>query len=141
MKIYVASSWRNQYQDVIVKTLRAVRHDVYDFKNPAPGNNGFSWKQTMLDSSQRDVTNYLNALKHPIAISGFAFDMNALKDCEACVMVQPCGFSAALELGYAIGAGKKSVVYIPEMRDPDLMILAADLITTDIHQMLEFLSK
>lgn len=37
MKIYVASSWRNQYQPEVVATLRAVGHEVYDFKNPRPG--------------------------------------------------------------------------------------------------------
>ena len=44
MKIYVASSWRNKYQQDVVKELREYGHDVYDFKNP-PNSTGFNWKQ------------------------------------------------------------------------------------------------
>jgi hypothetical protein len=32
MKIYVASSWRNERQQDVVKTLRAANHEVYDFR-------------------------------------------------------------------------------------------------------------
>lgn len=140
MKIYVASSWRNEYQDIVVNTLRALKHEVYDFKNP-PKRTGFHWSKVNLDSKTTNVESYLKALRHPIAIDGFNSDMEALKNCDICVMVQPCGFSAALELGYAIGNGKRSIVYIPEMRDPDLMILAADLITTKISDVVFFVSR
>ena len=37
MKIYVASSWRNLLQPGIVLALRRCGHEVYDFRNPAPG--------------------------------------------------------------------------------------------------------
>lgn len=30
--IYVASSWRNDYQSSVVEMLRALGHSVYDFK-------------------------------------------------------------------------------------------------------------
>lgn len=43
MNIYVASSWRNLLQPGIVVALRRCGHDVYDFRNPAPGNKGFAW--------------------------------------------------------------------------------------------------
>lgn len=42
-KIYVASSWRNSFQQDVVKFLRDVGHEVYDFKNPPHGRGGFSW--------------------------------------------------------------------------------------------------
>ena len=41
-KIYVASSWRNEYQQEVVKVLRELGHEVYDFKNPE-GRTGFQW--------------------------------------------------------------------------------------------------
>lgn len=41
MKIYVASSWRNNRQPDVVKFLRDLGHEVYDFKNPKPGDDGF----------------------------------------------------------------------------------------------------
>lgn len=33
-RIYVASSWRNNVQPLVVQTLRVAGLDVYDFKNP-----------------------------------------------------------------------------------------------------------
>ena len=45
MRIYVASSWRNLIQPDVVVMLRNLGHNVYDFKNPGPGNSGFQWAQ------------------------------------------------------------------------------------------------
>lgn len=36
-KIYVASSWRNVFQQDVVDILRNLGHEVYDFKNPHMG--------------------------------------------------------------------------------------------------------
>ena len=36
-KIYVASSWRNEYYPEVVAKLREAGHDVYDFRNPPSG--------------------------------------------------------------------------------------------------------
>ncbi len=37
MKIYVASSWRNQFQQEVVALLRAEGHEVYDLLGVWPG--------------------------------------------------------------------------------------------------------
>jgi hypothetical protein len=37
VKIYVASSWRCQFQPDVVKKLRALGHEVYDFRGPGTG--------------------------------------------------------------------------------------------------------
>lgn len=42
-KIYIASSWRNSYQQDVVSFLRNKGHEVYDFRNPPHGNGGFQW--------------------------------------------------------------------------------------------------
>lgn len=44
MKIYVASSWRNEFQPLVCAELREDGHDVYDFRHPELGNDGFSWR-------------------------------------------------------------------------------------------------
>jgi len=36
-KIYVASSWRNEYYPEVVEKLREAGHNVYDFRNPPSG--------------------------------------------------------------------------------------------------------
>ena len=56
---------------------------------------------------------YRKALADPRAAEGFTLDMDALKACDTLVLVLPCGRSAHLELGYAIGAGKKTIIFFP----------------------------
>ena len=44
-KIYLASSWRNQQQPEVLSALRDEGYEVYDFRNPAEGQDGFSWEE------------------------------------------------------------------------------------------------
>lgn len=141
MKIYVASSWRNMLQNGVVAALRAAGHEVYDYKNPAPGKTGFSWKQidpTWAMGGPVTPENHRQMLQHPIAQAGFKADMDALRDCDVCVLVLPCGRSAHLELGWAAGAGKKTVVLEPEPIEPDLMYLMCDKLCTSWDELLEY---
>lgn len=134
MKIYVASSWRNeQHQQGTVALLRADGHEVYDFRHPAPDNDGFGWSRIDPDWLTWTRAQFRDALAHPIARDGFGFDMDALKWCDACVLVLPCGRSAHLELGYAVGAGKRSIVYAPTGRafEPELMYRMCDAFVLD----------
>jgi hypothetical protein len=131
MKIYVATSWKNAHQPDVVAFLRGASHEVYDFRHPAPANDGFHW--TDVDGTYRewDVHRYREALRHPVAVRGFTLDMDALRWCDACVLVLPCGRSAHLEAGWAAGAGKHLVIYIPEYDTPELMYgMAGAIVTT-----------
>ena len=138
MKVYVASSWRNPIQDVIVETLRGVGHEVYDFRNPAPGNKGFAWSEIDPEWKSWNAGKFREALKHPLAVDGFRLDMTALRWCDACVLVLPCGRSAHLELGWAAGAGKKTVALVLDgfgPHEPELMYAMLDHVCTSIHEM------
>lgn len=119
-RIYVASSWRNTIQPAMVAALRKAGYEVYDFKNPAPGNNGFHWSD--IDSQWETWTpaQLREAHQHPIAEAGFKLDMDALMAADGCVLVMPSGRSAHLEAGYAVGAGKPTVVLLAE-GEPELM--------------------
>lgn len=121
MRIYVASSWRNARQPEVVQALRTAGHEGYDFRNPAPGNNGFHWSAIDPDWRNWDGRGFLQALSHPIAESWYGFDKEALDWCNACVMVMPCGRSAHLEAGYTIGQGKPTAMLLEEQQEPELM--------------------
>lgn len=130
MKIYVASSWRNLLQPAIVLALRKCGHDVYDFRHPAPGNDGFSWSS--IDPKWQEWTpeKYREALKHPIAAQGYALDVEALRACDACVLVLPSGRSASWEFGYAMGQGKRGAVVMLDNAEPELMYSEAEILTS-----------
>jgi hypothetical protein len=132
LRIYVASSWRNQLQPNIVTKLRDWGHDVYDFRNP-PGRTGFGWKQTdpeWQDGAHPTPQAYRKMLEHPIAIAGHKSDLDALNWCDVCVYVRPCGCSASWELGYAMGKGKPCFVVQYEPAEPELMFRGATIIAT-----------
>lgn len=125
MRVYVASSWRNDYQPDVVRGLRELGHEVYDFRNPAPDNHGFGWSQ--IDPGWRgwDGDQYRAALRHPIAERGFACDFNGMQTSDACVLLLPCGASAHLEAGWFAGHGRP-VLILGEPREPELMYKIAD---------------
>lgn len=135
MKIYVASSWRNQIQPSVVAALRNDGHKVYDFRNPVPGNDGFRW--TEIDPNWLNWTpdQYRRALKHPIAMRGFRYDMESLSQCDACVLVLPSGRSASFEFGWAVGQGKHGAVLMVEPCEPELMY-SGNYIATSMDELL-----
>lgn len=133
-KIYVASSWRNQWQAHVVSSLRDDGHEVYDFKNPRPGDAGFAWSE--IDPLWKEWTadQYVAALDHPLAKSGFASDFNAMKWADAFLLVLPCGRSAHLELGWAIGQGRLTMILTRDGEEPELMAKMCDHICTSLDQ-------
>ena len=141
MKIYVASSWRNEYQPAIVVLLRKAGHEVYDFRSPIEGNGGFHWSDIDKDWLQWEPQQYKKALSHPIAEAGFKSDFDAMKWADACVMVLPCGRSANTEAGWMKGAGKKVFVFIPIPQEPELMYKIYDDIITDYHELVSVLAE
>ena len=137
-KIYLASSWRNVHQPRILSLLRKAGHEVYDFRNPQEAvsshlggqvASGFSWAEVAPDWERWTPDEYVAGLQHPRAREGFRRDFDAMNWCDTCVLLLPSGPSAALELGWCVGAGKRSVVHVTGLREPDLMYLVADQFT------------
>lgn len=150
MKLYVASSWRNPYQPSIVEDLRAVGHEVYDFRHPPRGDHlGFSWSDVDPDWPSWTPEQYVEALNHPIAVAGFESDFGAMQWADAGVLILKCGRSAHLEAGWFVGKGKPLWILL----DPDefgrdaghhvteLMYRMATGIYTRIDELLEAVGR
>lgn len=140
MRVYVASSWRNDYQPDVVRALREVGHDVYDFRNPRDGDNGFHWSEIDKEWKQWTPEVYRARLNHPLAEAGFKSDFDALNLCDAVVAVQPFGRSASLELGYAVGAGKFTLLLL-DSGEPELMVKMCDRICCGLGEVLMALQE
>ena len=145
--VYVASSWRNPFQSNVIDTLRAGGIDCYDFKNPE-GGTGFSWAEVKpglapgiagKGSDWETIEDYLAMVAHPRAIKGFEADFAAMHRADTFVMVLPCGKSAHLELGWAIGAGKRTAILLEDPVEPELMYLAADYLAANVSDLIEWL--
>ena len=125
MKVYVASSWNNEVYPEVVAALRRAGHDVYDFRHQ-----GISDPNPIEMNSEK----LLNYLDEPKIRTIFKNDMDALVDSDAVVCVLPCGRSAHLELGYGIGAGKRTVLLWHDGDAPDIMHKAVDTIVFSVEE-------
>lgn len=133
-KIYVASSWRNQFFPEVVKQLREYGHEVYDFRNPHHGHETFMWKKVDPNFESWTVEDYKKGLEHPASLRQFQADLEALEWADTCILVLPCGRSAHTEAGWMKGVGKKVIVYIPEMQEAELMYRLFDLVSDDLSE-------
>lgn len=137
--IYVASSWRNQYYPEVVKRLREEGHQVYDFRNPPHGGTGFHWTDVDENAANWTFEEYAEGLHHPLAERQFEADLMALQKADTCVLVLPCGRSAHTEAGWMAGAGKRVIVYIPEMVEPELMYKLFDKVVGSLDDLVQSL--
>ncbi len=132
--IYVASSWRNAFQPRVVELLRAAGHEVYDFRNPGPGDHGFGWHEVDPEWKGWTPRAFRERLLHERAQCGFKSDYDGMLASDTCVLVMPCGRSAHLEAGWFTGVEERRlVVYFPPdvSVEPELMyLLAGDPLST-----------
>ncbi|MEQ8685478.1 MAG: hypothetical protein RIE86_09300 [Imperialibacter sp.] len=126
LKIYVASSWKNDFQPEVVKCLRLLGHQVYDFKNPGPNDHGFHWSEIEPTYKWWSADEFIEALEHPIAEEGFAKDFGAMQWADVCVLVLPCNRSAHTEAGWFAGKGKPVFALLEQKPEPELMYKVFD---------------
>lgn len=135
-RIYVASSWRNQYYPNVVRALRAAGHEVYDFRNPPHGGIGFHWTDIDKNAPVWTFEEYAQGLNHPLAGRQFEADLYALEHADTCVLVLPCGRSAHTEAGWMAGKGKKVIAYIPKIEEPELMYKLFDKVVGNVDEII-----
>ncbi len=139
-RIYVASSWRNPYQQEVVQRLRAAGHEVYDFKNPTHGQTGFHWSDVDPGWQAWTPARYRELLSHPIAVGGYDSDWGAMQWADTGVLLLPSGRSAHLEAGYFTGAGKDLYILLTERQEPELMYKMATAICLWVGELLDRLA-
>lgn len=142
MKIYIASSWRNAAQPLLVSLLAGAGHEVYDFRNP-PGRTGFAWSDIDSDWQAWSADDFREMLGHPLARAGFQSDFDGMAWADVGVLLMPCGRSAHLELGWMAGAGKKTVVMLSQVQpsEPELMYKLASAIVTSGRELVDVLTR
>ena len=74
-----------------------------------------------------------------IAEKGFKADLDAMLWADVCVLVLPCGRSAHTEAGWFAGKGLKTIVYMPEKQEPELMYKLFDGIVGSLEELEECL--
>jgi len=139
-KIYVASSWRNERQPEVVMRLRAEGHEVYDFRHPRADDHGFSLGNIAEAWQSCTMEEYREALNNEIAVSGYNLDMAAMEWADTFVGVQPFGRSASMEMGWAAGRDKRTILLL-ENGEPELMVKMFDHICISLDEMISVLGS
>jgi nucleoside 2-deoxyribosyltransferase len=104
LKVYVASSWRNQSYAGITQSIRENGHAVLDWRVL---NAGFRWPPCPT------LPHYVSALETDADVdAAYRNDRDAIDACDVVVLLNPCGSSAHLEAGYASGRGKPVIVML-----------------------------
>ena len=129
------------YYPEVVEALRTKGHEVYDFRNPPHGGNGFRWTDIDEKALEWSFDEYAEGLHHPKAERQFKADLEALEWADTCVLVLPSGRSAHTEAGWMAGAGRRVFVYIPEMQEPELMYKLFDGVAGSMEDLLEAIGQ
>lgn len=111
--IYLIGSLRNPEVPIFAQELRQQGFDVFDDWFGA-GPEADDWWQKYEKARGR---RYDEALKGYAAQHVFHFDKTHLDRCDISILLLPAGKSGHLELGYALGCGKKG--YILMDKEPE----------------------
>jgi nucleoside 2-deoxyribosyltransferase len=139
VKIYIASSWKlSSFLFELADNLRSAGHEVDLFCES-------SGDRYVYVFDYREIENYQNMngiafMKQPRTIRAFQEDKKWIDWADAVVMMLPCGRSAHLEAGYAVGKGKKLYILgLFPKGDFDVMYGFADGLFRSCDDLLEAL--
>jgi hypothetical protein len=122
-KVYIIGSLRNTDIPKVAIALREQGYDAFDAWYSAGPEADDYWR----DHETLKGSTYAEALAGDAAQHVFNFDKTHLDACDIAVLVYPAGKSAHLELGYCVGRGKKTVVFMQEEPERyDVMLNFAD---------------
>ncbi len=112
MKIYIASSWKNQKVVLwLADSLEIFGFEVDAFCRATDKRFAFHWSELVdneIDLQKHDALSFLEDTKVQRA---YQEDKKWLDWADCVIMLMPCGRSSHLEGGYAKGKGKKLFLY------------------------------
>ena len=136
--IYLIGALKNWKVIDIAKRLREEGHEVFDsWISPGPEADEFLRKY----SKRRGLT-HKEIMNDWSVTHIYEFDKFHLDRADTVIMVMPCGKSGHIELGYAIGKGKKGyILFDKEPSKYDIMHRFADGIFYDLNELIKEVKK
>lgn len=132
--IYLIGSLRNEKVPIIANKLREVGHEVFDQWYGAGPEADDYWQKY----SKGKGLSYKEALADHGAQHVYNFDRRFLDLASTVVLVLPAGKSGHLELGYALGRGKKGFILLDgEPERYDVMYNFATAVCMDFEELLD----
>jgi nucleoside 2-deoxyribosyltransferase len=117
--------------------LRKLGFEVFDDWFAAGPEADDKWR----DYEKARGRTYVEALGGLAADHVFRFDLTHLNDCDIAVLFLPAGKSGHIELGYAIGKGKRGYIVLDNPERWDVMYKFADGVFETLEELKEALLK
>lgn len=137
MKVYVIGSLRNPEIPKIANKIRETGYEVFDDWFGAGPEADDKWR----DYEKERGRSYVQALEGYAAKHVFAFDKRHLEESDAVVLCLPAGKSGHLELGWALGKGKRGYILLDNPDRWDVMYQFADMVTDNLDKIMEDIIK
>lgn len=136
--VYLVGALKNPDIPQLAKTLREEGYEVFAEWHNAGPRADMHWQ----DHEKFKGSSYKEALAGPHVENVFYYDQAYIDLADIVVLVMPAGKSGHLELGYAAGGGKKTIILLDE--EParyDIMPRFADTICNNVSELIEELGK
>lgn len=128
-KIYLVGSLRNERIPEIAELLRDDGHDVFDDWHGAGPKADDHWREYEINRGRP----YTEAIRGKAASNISGFDCVNIMASDTVILVLPAGKSGHMELGLAIGAGKKTHILLDKDYERwDVMYALADHVHDNI---------
>lgn len=136
--IYVIGSLKNEKVPLVAEELRKCGYRVFDDWYSAGPEADDYWQA----HCRLRGMDYEQALASPHAVCVFEFDREWLDAADTVVLVLPAGKSGHIELGYAIGAGKRGFILLDGEPDRyDVMYKFATGVAFTVGDLIELVSE
>lgn len=129
--IYLIGSLRNPQIPIITRRLQDEGLEVFSEWYGA----GEKADDHFKEYHQSLGRTYLEALQTDAAKMIFNFDKDHIDQADTVVLTTPCGRSGHLEMGYALGKGKKGYYLLDDPDRWDLMLLFATKIFINMEDL------
>ena len=133
--VYIIGSLRNRQSVIELADLIENRTGLEAFADwTAPGPDADDYLRDMAKARGWD---HIRTLQSYAAKHVCAFDKYHLDRAAAALILLPCGKSCHMELGYMIGQGKPTYVYMPEAPERvDVMYNLAHCVTDSLQEII-----
>lgn len=135
-KVYLIGSLRNPEIPKLANVLRESGYTVFDDWFAAGPEADDRWR----DYEKGRGRNLQQALDGYAANHVFYFDRRHLEQADIVVLALPAGKSGHLELGWALGKGKRGYILLDSLERWDVMYRFADGVTDSVEELVEMMS-
>ena len=137
LKVYLIGSLRNPEVPKIANRIRELGFDVFDDWFAAGPEADDKWR----DYEKARGHGYREALEGYAAKHVYNFDRKHLEESDITILCLPAGKSGHMELGWAIGSGKKGFILLDNPERWDVMYLFATGIFYNFEELENKLKK